>query len=336
MEDKILERQLIRKRRARIRKRKRQIISIGSLLLIIFLIGSCSRQKIHNKKLSKMNLGPAMEWYIDNNLGLVSNKKLKSSFDIAKIPLTKVNSLKGHFLVKGSNHQNMASAYAYNAGEINSYIKNNSYKGNQKIVFLTFDDGPNTNITPKILDVLKENNVHATFFLVGKSINKKHYKIMKRILDEGNSIATHSYTHDYKTLYPGRVCDPGAILNEVKATDQRLAEFFGPNFKSSVFRYPGGHMSWENTASADSALKNYGVNWIDWNTLVGDAEVKSQRPTTAEGQVAYVEKNLAKNSNTKIAVVLAHDATGKELTVESLPEVINYFKSEGYKFGILK
>lgn len=186
------------------------------------------------------------------------------------------------------------------------------------------------------MDILKKNNVHGTFFLVGKSINESHAGVIHQILNDGNAIANHSFSHDYKTLYPGRVCDPQIIKKEVELTNQRLQKILGKDFKAKVFRYPGGHMSWDNTDQADLALSSIDVQWIDWNTLVGDAEKRSERPTTIEGQVEYVKKNLDKNKNTKIAVVLAHDSKGKELTVEALPKVIDYFKSNGYKFGVLK
>lgn len=330
------EKYLRRRKRAKKRKRKRQMVSVGTLILLIFLIVSCTNRKIHNAKLSKVELSEDMIWYIGKSQGIRTKKKMFDKKQDSIIPLLKIDSLKDHYLVKNSNHLKIASSYAYDAKKINSYIENNSYKGNDKIVFLTFDDGPNTQVTPKILDILKKNNVHGTFFLVGKSINESHAGVIHQILNDGNAIANHSFSHDYKTLYPGRVCDPQIIKKEVELTNQRLQEILGKDFKAKVFRYPGGHMSWENTDQADLALSSLDVQWIDWNTLVGDAEKRSQRPTTIEGQVEYVKKNLDKNKNTKIAVVLAHDSKGKELTVEALPKVIDYFKSNGYKFGVLK
>ncbi|MCI5642951.1 MAG: polysaccharide deacetylase, partial [Peptoniphilus sp.] len=67
-----------------------------------------------------------------------------------------------------------------------------------------------------------------------------------------------------------------------------------------------------------------------------DAEKKSVRPTTVDGFVNYLDKSLHENKNTKIAVVLAHDATNKQLTVDSLRSIIKYFKDRDYEFGVLK
>ena len=90
-----------------------------------------------------------------------------------------------------------------------------------KVVFLTFDDGLNHIITPKILDVLKEKKVPATFFVVGRLVNDKTKDVLERELKEGHSIALHSYTHEYSTLYPNRIAKSEAIINEAKKTEPR-------------------------------------------------------------------------------------------------------------------
>nr|WP_244310763.1 polysaccharide deacetylase family protein [Paenibacillus ottowii] len=69
----------------------------------------------------------------------------------------------------------------------------------KKVVYLSFDDGPSITVTPKILDILKEENVKATFFLVGKAVeeNEVTKKITKRLIREGHAIGNHTYSHDY-------------------------------------------------------------------------------------------------------------------------------------------
>lgn len=327
----------LRRKRARQKKRRRMIISISLFfIIVIFIIVKIFSFLSHiNNKNYKLN--PITNWYFYKSITNKNFTSPKFSFDkISVSDLQKMDKLKGYILVQNSNHIAMASKYSYDTKTIRSYISKNNYTGKDKIVFLTFDDGPNNKITPQILDVLEKNNVHATFFVVGKNINKNHYKVLKRTLSLGNAIATHSFSHDYKTLYPERNANKDVIYSEVVKTNERLESVFGKNFKSNVFRYPGGHMSWNELDSADNALSNIGIEWIDWNALVGDAERKSVRPTTVKGQVQYVEHSLNKNDNKKIAVVLAHDAENKQLTVDSLQSVIDYFKENGYKFGILK
>lgn len=74
------------------------------------------------------------------------------------------------------------------------------YSKKEKVAYLTFDDGPSSNITPKVLDVLKEEGVKATFFVLGQNV-KTHPEQLKRIYEEGHYIANHSYTHKYSKIY---------------------------------------------------------------------------------------------------------------------------------------
>lgn len=320
---------------ARRRKRRRQIISLSLLALIVVIIISKIVSSLN--KSDNGGISPALMWYYTNSISDEIPAKLYYSPEyISNITLKPLKDIEKEYLVKGSNHLAKASKYAYDAKEIRELIRHNNYEGNKKLVFLTFDDGPNTKISPQVLKVLKDNNAHATFFLVGKNISEKDSYILREILKNGNSIATHSFTHDYEYLYPGRVVNSDRVYQEIEKTNARLKKYLGEDFNSNVFRYPGGEMSWKNTAESNAYLEERGIHWIDWNSLVGDAEKKSVRPTTTAGYVEYVDKSLNKNKNTKIAVVLLHDAENKQLTADSLPEVIKYFRDRGYEFGVLR
>lgn len=87
-------------------------------------------------------------------------------------------------------------------------------KSKQKIAYLTFDDGPTLKATPKILDILKEENVVATFFVVGKHV-KENPELVKRAYDEGHFIANHGYNHNNSKLYK----NDDSFINEIKNTD---------------------------------------------------------------------------------------------------------------------
>lgn len=229
--------------------------------------------------------------------------------------------------------------YAYDTSEIRDYILSKKEYSGKKLVFLTFDDGVTPGITDKVLDVLKEKKVPATFFVVGKTLNNNSKEFLERELKEGHSIAIHSFTHDYSKLYPNRVADVNVIKNEAEKTYNRLKELLGDNFTTHVWRYPGGHMSWkdlEGENNADEVLKSMGINWIDWNCLCGDAEPLKTRPTNKEQMLNFTKKSLAYWKQKDVVVILMHDAIGKDLTLETLPDIIEYFKSDGYEFGILK
>lgn len=234
--------------------------------------------------------------------------------------------------------------YEYSAKEIRELSEASNYNG-KKIAFLTFDDGPNHEITPGVLDVLKSEGVHATFFMVGNSIGSNTADIIKRVVDEGHSVATHSYSHDYDYLYPNRNPNPDAVIEEYNKSISALKNILGDNFDTKVFRYPGGHLSWnqDGLEKTDAALEKLGVTWIDWNTMNGDAQMESSdnpieviRPTNVSEAVNNFDKSTRFTSNPDIAVVLMHDAPDKHLTLESLPALIDHLRDLGYEFGTLK
>jgi len=92
-------------------------------------------------------------------------------------------------------------------------------KSEQKIAYLTFDDGPTLKATPKILDILKEENVVATFFVVGKHV-KENPELVKRAYDEGHFIANHGYNHNNSKLYK----NDDSFINEIKNTDIEIGK----------------------------------------------------------------------------------------------------------------
>lgn len=242
----------------------------------------------------------------------------------------------------GKNHIPEANGYSYNSKTVRDNLENRDYKG-EKIAFLTFDDGVNTEITPKVLKVLKDKNIHATFFIPGKTLHgEDNYQILKDLYAAGNGIAMHSMTHDYELLYPGRVADANRVEQEYLDSIEAMKKVLGDDFDTKVWRYPGGHMSWKGMKEADEALEKYGVQWIDWNTMTGDAQPKKvsegdiPRPTTVQEVISNFEHSLNFTKNGNQVVILMHDASDKALTAEALPDLIDHLEAEGYKFGILE
>ncbi|RMB62055.1 polysaccharide deacetylase [Tessaracoccus antarcticus] len=219
----------------------------------------------------------------------------------------------------------------YTAAQVHAWVKDPTAAPG-KLLFLTFDDGPSNLITPKVLDALKAAQVHATFFIVGQEVPKAP-EILKREVAEGNSIALHSLTHDYKKLYPGRSANAERVASEFDKTLAAVREVLGPDFSTTAWRYPGGHMSWKHMAAADAALEARGATWIDWNAMTGDAEPKKRRPTTVPAMVAMATQPITDGE--QVVILLAHDSRGKDLTVASLPQIIDAYKAAGYGFGTL-
>ena len=221
--------------------------------------------------------------------------------------------------------------HGYNAKDIETKLSNYDYDNNgEKIVFLTFDDGPSTTNTPEVLNILKKHDVKATFFIKGSSLESEGAdKILKRTFDEGHSIAHHSYSHDYSHLYPNRSLNLDNFVGELEKTDAVFKEVLGEKFSTNVVRCPGGHMSWKNMDELDVYLDNNNMVSIDWNALNADAEGPKK---DAEGLYNHAVKT---SEGKEIVVLLMHDMYGKENTVNSLDKLINYYKENGYSFKML-
>ena len=238
-------------------------------------------------------------------------------------------------VVPGMNITYEADKYAVDAKDVQA-MANDTYKGEGKYVFLTFDDGP-SNSTEKILNILKDKDVHGTFFVLGSSIEKdsKRQEYLKEELKSGNAIANHSYSHDFKKLYPGNKLKIDSFMDEFNKTNDIMQSILGGEFDCRVLRMPGGYGTRKyykdpSLKEFDDTLQENGIINVDWNALDGDAEGK---PYSTEEMLNYVKKT-SKGKNH--VVILMHDAAGKEKTVEILPQIIDYYKNEGYDFKVIK
>ena len=203
----------------------------------------------------------------------------------------------------------------------------------KKVVYLTFDDGPSETVTPLILDTLKAENVHATFFVVGKAINESDVtkNLIKREVEEGNAIGNHTYSHNYNYLYPNKTVSVDNVMADVNKTNQSLKDILGENFSTRAIRFPGGHMTWKGMDAMDAVLKEKDYHQVDWNALSKDAEGK---PKNAEELKQELIKTIP--AGRQKAIILMHDTYGKEETAKALPEIIKYLKEQGYEFRTMK
>lgn len=195
---------------------------------------------------------------------------------------------------------------------------------NSKVAYLTFDDGPSTKETRKILEILKEENVKATFFVIGKQV-KEHPEIVKLEFEEGHYIANHGYSHDNNKLYK----DSENFESEIKNTDIEIGKAIGvDNYCSHVFRFPNGYMSKiyiKQKKWAVKKLEELDYFYVDWNCLNKDSEVKISN--------AQLIKNLKNTSKDKTPlIILMHDTGDVNNTSDVLKESIEYLKNEGYEF----
>lgn len=202
----------------------------------------------------------------------------------------------------------------------------------KKIVYLTFDDGPSTEVTTQILDILDANDVKATFFTLGTAIegNPQSAKILKRMAKSGHAIANHGYSHDYNLLYPNGIIDVNAFMNDMEKNQQLLKSILGQDFETRVIRLPGGYSTWYGVTPLNEALTAKGYYQTDWNCHNGDAE------GSEKGPVEQLETLKGNKLDYDTLIVLMHDTNEKQNTVEYLQSAIDYLKSEGFEFKTLK
>lgn len=198
------------------------------------------------------------------------------------------------------------------------------YKSDTKRVFLTFDDGPSP-VTSKILDILKQENVKATFFILGSNVDSRK-DVVKRMYEEGHYLANHGYSHTYSKIYSS----PQSVLDEYNECNDKVKNAIEvTDYNSHLFRFPGGLAGGKYAEIKKEAkellLQNNIVN-VDWNALTGDAETNN---LSVEFEMTRLTETMgSKNS----LVILMHDAAAKSVTADALPQIIAKLKEEGYEF----
>ena len=188
------------------------------------------------------------------------------------------------------------------------------------VIYLTFDDGPNEGTTNIILDILKEENVKATFFVTGKGPDY----LIQREYNEGHTVGLHTYSHNYQSVYSSS----NNYYQDLYKIQNRVKKLTG--YESKIIRFPGGS---SNTVSKkySSGIMTYltkdvvnkGFKYYDWNISSGDAG----ETTSSSGVYNNVIKSLSKNRSN---IILMHDI--KPYTRDALRNIIKYGKNNGYTF----
>lgn len=191
-----------------------------------------------------------------------------------------------------------------------------------KTAYLTFDDGPDDEVTKTVLDILAENNVKATFYVTG--INAATYPdTVRRMVAEGHAVGNHSYDHDYDRLYTS----PDAFLYEMVQTDEILYGILG--FRPLILRAPGGTFS-HFTSEYEACLEENGYVEHDWNVSIADTA--SGNPTAQD----FIDNVMAQTADGKeSAIILMHSSYGHQETAKALPEIIRVLRERGYRFGVV-
>lgn len=198
-----------------------------------------------------------------------------------------------------------------------------------KVVYLTFDDGPSAT-TESVLDTLKAEGVPATFFVMAADNNEEYLPLLARTVQEGHLIALHTCSHDYKEIYKS----PDAFWDDLQKLREKLLPYVPAEHEIKWLRFPGGST---NTVShryggSDIMKKlkadavDRGFTYVDWNVCAEDSLGGHPSASTIYNNI--VRGVDGKNS----CVVLMHDTNATKNTAAALPDVIHWFKNAGYRF----
>lgn len=196
-----------------------------------------------------------------------------------------------------------------------------------KVAYLTFDDGPYPQVTEKVLDILKEEDIKGTFFILGNQLNRKaSQELLKRIYEEGHGIGNHTYTHDYNVIFQS----PEAFWEDFKKAEDKINEVIG--IKPKIYRVPSGSYPRFKIESRNY-MNNKGYIYYDWNIDSGDSRgINLPKETILNNTISMIDK--LDNDNAKL-FILMHDSYGHNTTAEALPEIIHYLKEKGYNFEVI-
>ena len=194
----------------------------------------------------------------------------------------------------------------------------------EKIAYLTFDDGPSKN-TFKVLDILEELDIKATFFIVGREINEEGEDCLKRMVNEGHTIGIHTYSHRCNEIY----CSIERYLDDFNTVYQQIHEITGE--RVNIYRFPWGSNNDYSKNIKDALMEEMdrrGFTCYDWNV---DSTDSIGKPSAAK-----ILKNIRKDvKRQEQPIILMHDSKINDLTVRLLPDIIKMVSEMGYKFDTL-
>lgn len=191
-------------------------------------------------------------------------------------------------------------------------------KSNDKIIYLTFDDGPGGKITTKVLDILKEEKVPATFFLIGNQIKGQEH-LLNRMKDEGHSLGLHSMTHSRNNLYSSNA----NFLKEMLDCQKLIEDAVG--VKPTILRFPFGcnNNTYKLKEQLVTLLHENNLKIFDWNLDSTDGANHTGNPST------FIKHS---KSDKEYIVLLMHCGFQNANSAKALPEIIKYYKDKGYEF----
>lgn len=196
---------------------------------------------------------------------------------------------------------------------------------NPNAIYLTFDDGPSDEVTPKILNILKKKNIPATFFILNYSDSDKD--TLQEMIADGHTIGIHGYSHDYAEIYKSEE----AFMDNITKLGEKLKNDFG--YEPFVIRFPGGSSNTISRNYSDGIMSKLVRDvseaeyvYLDWNV---DSEDATGNNVSVSKLVSNIKNGLKENRNN---VILMHDTNAKATTAKALKKIIKFAEENGYEF----
>lgn len=282
-------------------------VTLSSILFILIILNIYIYINAKEKNDLKNDLSSKLE---SNKFEL---NNIKNDYEVVKKDLDEISNI-------DESIENKKKELFKNAKELEDKIL--SGNSTAKIAYITFDDGPYY-LTYKVLATLKENNVRATFFTMGRgkevcydNSNANCLLLYKAIVDGGHTIANHTYSH---LIWTDIYRSPDNFINSLVKQENLIKEKTGAI--TNIVRFPGGSSTARGYKNAIIAkLKERGYGWVDWSAADGDGGDLSS--------TTVAMSNIKSSIDNKIEVVLLHDYS--TITYSILPNIITYLREKGY------
>lgn len=188
----------------------------------------------------------------------------------------------------------------------------------EKVIYLTFDDGISKQVTENIVDILNSENVKGTFFLIGSTL-ADNKDCLNKIIKSGHSVGLHSYSHNRNKVYSSKE----NFVSEMKKCDDTLFELTGT--RSTIIRFPFGttNNSFKMTKDWESYIHKNNFKIFDWNVDTNDG-------SNPKNSSYNIYKASLSKKNT--VILLMHSTNLNKNSALALKEVIKYYKEKGYTF----
>ena len=288
---------------------KFESVILTIILILWIIIISLNRLTYHNNKKGIIPLEKKLQ---DTELNI---KEKNNKLDEINNNIKKYNNIENSI-------NNTKKEYFNNIKKLEDDII--AGKSDKKIAYITFDDGPYYN-TYRVLDILDEYNVKATFFTI--SMNGEYcydnkdencFALYKEYVLRGHTIANHTYTH---AIFKGLYSSTDSFLDAIDRQDAHIKEY-ALGYSPNIVRFPGGSSTAKGLKEPIiEGLRERGYGWVDWSANDGDGGGLSS------SEQAW--NNFINTINDKIEVILFHDYN--YYTTEILPDVITYLQDNGYE-----